>query len=350
MRLFSIAVGLALGMGAVQAGAQTGVQVLSDEGETPTLHVYANLVQVPVLVLNGDRKPLPPIAERRFLVSVDGGRPVPPAHVRVEGDDPIELAIVLDLGGEQQRLGTLLAEAIAGLAPLELHSVDRVSVYAADCHVVRTADEVVADPDALRQAIRDAMQSPIVHGRDNTGPACGRTLHMWDVLAFATDELSPLPGRRVVLAVTRGVDHGSSHSLRETVKQAQNMGVSIFGLEDAGALGFDAEFVRICEMSGGMTLVTGRKELPGQLKSFVRLVRGRYIVEFPRSDRLTAGFHTIDVAIDKPDAFARPYFIRPAGVTVPLADPAVLADPTTVPADQTLAPQQPGDRRPLSPN
>jgi len=31
-------------------------------------------------------------------------------------------------------------------------------------------------------------------------------------------------------------------------------------------------------------------------------------------------------------------FIRPEGITVPMADPAVLADPTTVPADPSRAP------------
>jgi hypothetical protein len=37
-------------------------------------------------------------------------------------------------------------------------------------------------------------------------------------------------------------------------------------------------------------------------------------------------------------------FIRPSGISVPMPDPAVLADPTTVPSDPSHAPEQ-GQRR-----
>jgi hypothetical protein len=72
------------------------------------------------------------------------------------------------------------------------------------------------------------------------------------------------------------------------------------------------------------------------------MVRERYIVEFPRPSNEKAGRHGLLVKVDRGG-----YFIRPAGITFPLMDPAVLADPTTVASDPSKAPTM-GSRRPLA--
>jgi hypothetical protein len=78
------------------------------------------------------------------------------------------------------------------------------------------------------------------------------------------------------------------------------------------------------------------------LKRFTTLLRERYIVEFPRPFKSEGGEHSLVVTIDKSDAF-----IRSAGITVPIADPAVLADPMTVPSDPSRTPEY-GKRRILT--
>jgi hypothetical protein len=86
------------------------------------------------------------------------------------------------------------------------------------------------------------------------------------------------------------------------------------------------------------------------LKDFVAMLRERYIVEFPRPTKSLPGGHAealpgehdMEVRIAKGK-----YFIRPAGISVPIPDAAVLADPATVPSDPSLTPQ-PGTRKPLT--
>ena len=56
-------------LSACSVAAQT-----SENASPLTLHVYTNLVQIPTLVLGDDRKPIARIDERRFFVSLDGGR------------------------------------------------------------------------------------------------------------------------------------------------------------------------------------------------------------------------------------------------------------------------------------
>ncbi len=81
MRLWICALCLAVGLSAVSLAEQEGV--------TPTLHVYTNTIQIPVLVLGSDRQPTGLIGGSRFEVSLDSGPKFRATHVRLEGDDPI---------------------------------------------------------------------------------------------------------------------------------------------------------------------------------------------------------------------------------------------------------------------
>jgi hypothetical protein len=72
------------------------------------------------------------------------------------------------------------------------------------------------------------------------------------------------------------------------------------------------------------------------------MLRERYIVEFPRPSNSTAGEHDMQVKIEKGI-----YKIRPSGVSVPLPDPAWAADPTTIQAGPSQAPEE-GTRKVIS--
>jgi hypothetical protein len=67
-------------------------------------------------------------------------------------------------------------------------------------------------------------------------------------------------------------------------------------------------------------------------------------VEFPRPSNSTAGRHDFLITLDK-----RAAFIRPAGISVPIADPAVLADPTTVEPDPSQEPVEGTSKVPAKP-
>src|SRR6266576_5581605 len=127
-RILLFGAGLVAGWGGGAIAAQdAGIQ---------TLHVYENLIQIPVLVLDPLRTPLEPIAPLRFAISVDSGPRFRPTHVRPEGDDPISLAILLDARGPEDDLLPKIDAAIADLAPLSLQARDHVSVYALDCTMI----------------------------------------------------------------------------------------------------------------------------------------------------------------------------------------------------------------------
>jgi len=329
---------------AAPLGAQeTEAQVRQDgqHEKIPTLHAYSNLVQIPTLVLDENREPMAPVAERRFFVSLDGGPRFRVTHARLEGDDPISLAIVMDVSQPFPTLMKKMDEAVGGLAPLSLKAADHVSVYSIDCALIRSANDVPADSARLERSVDAALQPWRTRGRLRWGKACKRPSNLWDSLAVVTEALAEHPGRRVILVVTDGVDRGSRTSPVALRKVATSNGVAIFGLAEFSALtagfrppGAEGTFNTLCELSGGMVLTTEGKEVARQLQWFIKMLRGRYIVEFPHPLDSAGGEHGMDITIEKADAF-----IRPAGISIPADDPAILNDPNTVPQNPEDAPQ-----------
>src|SRR5215469_15739200 len=118
-------------LGLLPLAAQNGQSTQDDN--TSTLRVYPDLVQIPTLVLGKNHEAIPPVAESRFFVSLDGGPKFRVTHARLEGDDPISLAILLDVRQPEASLMGRIDDAIAGLAPLSLTARDQLSVYALDC-------------------------------------------------------------------------------------------------------------------------------------------------------------------------------------------------------------------------
>jgi hypothetical protein len=323
-----------------------------DDG-VPTLHVYPNLVQIPTLVLDDDLKPIVPIAEKRFFISLAGGPKFRVTHARLEGDEPISLAILLDVSQPSPTLMANMDDAIAGLAPVSLHAQDHVSIYSMYCKLVRASIDGPADAALLKGAVDRALAEWSAGGQDRHKRDCQKPWNLWDSTTFAANELAKQPGRRVLLVVTDGVDRGSKTSFKVLRDFAQDRGVAIFGLVQPGDV--DELYLRgvpirentfkdLCELTGGMVLTATRTELADRLKWFTTLLRDRYILEFPRPHDAEGGKVEMSVTVERMKAF-----ILTAGIGIPLPDPAILKDPTTVPLNPADA-RQLGKRKVISPN
>jgi VWFA-related protein len=302
-----------------------------------TLHVDANLIQIPVLALDAWRNKLSfPIAQDRFFISFNGGPWARPRYARLEGDDPIDLAIVLDTRLPQEDLLEGMDQAIAGLAPRFLHPSDRVSIYAIDCSTMDFVEDVPPASGRLKRAVDTAL-SQWTARRHGKKAACNSETHLWDLLAFVTGKLSSHSGWRAVLAVTSGKDKNSKRSLAGLTTMAQNASVAIFGLDPSwggGSLlrsGDDVLLSNACELTGGMML-----NLEGgaakTMQRFTAMLRERYILEFPRPPNLQPGKVVYSVRIDKVNAF-----IRGAGDGIPIADRPLIADSTAIHPEQPIA-------------
>ena len=307
------------------------------------LHAYANLVQIPVLVLSPSLEPLPLISASKFAISLDAGPKFRPTHVRLEGEDPIALSILLDVGESDAQLMPDIDDVVAGLSPTFLRRGDRVSIYALDCTLTRSLYNVPADSTQLKDGVDAALRLWNSRGQRKQAH-CKKAVHLWDALTLMTENLSSLRGRRVILAVTDGHDRGSSNTWNELRRFAAAGAVAIFGMTPHELLPSPEDvFALVCGLTGGVVLATDKSKIRRDLERFTDMLRDRYILEFPRTDNAPAGLHTIDVTIGNSNAV-----IRSTGISVPITDPRILADPTTVPSDPSHAPQL-GKRRILTP-
>lgn len=341
----------ALAWTGVCAGA-AGTGVWAQEVVTPTYHVYANLIQLPVLVLSPSQGRAPMVAEGKFRISIDDGPQFPATHVRLEGDDPITLSILLHVSGlGEKRLLPRMDAAIAELVPMYLHPKDHVSVYALNCGLTRSANDAPAEGERLKGAVEIALRAETEHPKGKHGGECPNRVNLWDSVAFLTRTMHGLPGRHVILVLTDGDDRGSRNTWNQVRLFAQAEGVAVFGLM-YGPDALRPEWMRrqgtenflnaVCQLSGGLVMSANERTLAERLQRFTTMLRERYIVEFPPPAKGTAGQHNLQVSIEKSRDF-----VRAAGVSVPMPDPAVMADPATIQGDPARTPVM-GSRRVLT--
>ncbi len=318
---------------------QKTIQVpVAKPGEVPTLHVYADLIDVPVLVMGPGWTPIPRIANDRFRVSIGGGPAYRVQHVRLEGEDPISLGILLDLRGSQDELLKRMGKALEQLVPGSLHAQDRVSIYGLDCDLERTLDGLPATQQNLRHSVRVLLDARQERKKQRPKQPCTTGQHFWDAVGGVVSDMSRQQGRRVLLVVSDGYDKGSNTRANTVRQYAQAKSIAIFGLVDAGVTPqwwqmFETPFDNVCEFSGGMIASTNSMNLAKQLQAFVAKVRGRYILEFPRPYNAAPGGYSLEVTVDHSNAL-----VRPAGISFPIEDSAVKNDPTTVQGDPSRTP------------
>ena len=319
-----------------------------------TLHVYTDLVQIPALVMNEHGEPAASLTLPDFDLQLDSGPHFRATALHMEGAEPLNIALVFDASGSEQSLldaiGRLPGHGVPGI----LLPHDHISLYAFDCRVIHTLHDEPASDAGGRNALALALASPVLHRSNDPKKTCRDKRRLWDAVAVAAFDLSELPGRRAMLVLSDGEDDGSTTNWHDLADYAVGKSVAIFALRDRE--GFDPGYARrdlfgvvshentlqeLTTYSGGLVLSASPNDVGARIDIFVALLRSRYILQFPRPINTTSGRHHLDVHI-----VHRNLFVRAAGITVPLRDPALASDPTTVPADPSRMPVL-GKRKPI---
>ena len=333
-----------------------------------TLHVYMDLIQVPVLVLDSEHARVKPIDPSRFLVRLDAGPVFHPRHVRQEGDDPISLSILLDPDSVSELMPDFSA-AVVRMAGTSLHPQDRVTVYVMNCGLFRTLQDVAPEANALKGGLDRAIEHWQLARKRKPAVPCARPVGLWDAMTSVLKDMARRPGRPILLAVTQGEEKGSKNTWDELRVLAQGNGVAVFGYSSRQGLstmyggsglrsggisqGYQVgvsrpepqnAFGSICELSGGMVMGADARFEARQLARFLATVRERYILEFSRPRNDLPGEHNIEVTIARGSPQS---YIRPSGVTIVTGHASAVADPTIIPQDRTDAPEM-GTRKVLT--
>jgi hypothetical protein len=172
--------------------------------------------------------------------------------VRLEGDDPSALSILLDVSGSDADLMRDIDDVIAGLSPTYLHPSDHVSIYALDCSLTPSLHDLPADSTQLKDGVEAVLRGWNSRLKQ-TQATCTNAVHLWDALAVIVDNMSSLPGRRAILAVTDGRDKGSLSTWNELRASAAASGVAIFRMTHHESLpSYEDAFQLVCGRTGGL--------------------------------------------------------------------------------------------------
>ena len=285
------------------------------QAQNATQQAAPRTLEVPTLVLTSDPKPLPLVDPSKVSVTIDKMRSFHPEHVRLQGDDPITLAILVDVSGSAKHLIQTLQQDLPTWAATSLTSRDQISIYAVDCAIAHPAGYAPPNAAQLSTALNAAIASPYIHGKTQTG--CSSSFQFRDALNLISQQMAHLTGRKVILAITNGYDSGSYIKSPELLMQLKARYVSVFGFTDADPSSF-LSLLFFSPLTGGTLIQTSRKQLTGDLDKFIEMLRGRYIIDFPEPANLSDGPHHIDVRIANRGA----RWIIPAGLQVAMDSPS----------------------------
>jgi hypothetical protein len=301
------------------------LSVLLPAQQTATLHVYTDRVQIPVLVLGAHREELPPLTQNSFQVKLDLQNL--PATIRRQGHDPLEITLLLDLSDPQNTLTAQFDGQIDALFPNLLSSADHVSVFAMDgCTLRRFRTMDPADAQSISHAVQKAALSPA--WKPEANHPCPAPINLWDSMYVLTSSMTGRFGRSILLAITNGVDHGSTRNYSAVRIAAIRNGTGVFSIAQKGKVPggvhanlettFDissasSALANLCEGSGGMILEAEPHDVSNMLPKAIRLIRGRYILEFPRPKEMF-GTHQLFVTL-----WNRRAFVRAGGISFPVA-------------------------------
>jgi hypothetical protein len=332
----------------------TGRAQTTPEQGTPnstyTLHVYTDLLQVPTIVLTRLHSNYRALTKESFTLSLDGGPRFHPANVRLEGDDPITLAILLDLTTDDNSMFRSLASAMSTLPPGVLSARDYISVYAYDCKLMRTTEDRPATPEQLQASMVKVMTEGREDARNGAKQPCWRGKRLYDVIAKVSQDIADLPGRRVILVISDGADRHSVNDWLTIARFAGTKSIAIFGIRpvysptaitgsafnDGWLTTVESDpFGMLCGTSGGLVLDgdKSKRMMSGQIQRLMTMLRNRYILEFPRPANGTAGFYAFDVQVGDPSAI-----IRSAGISFPPRERDPKQPDGTVPQDPSQMP------------
>lgn len=315
----------------------------AQSADTPAAATEATL-ELPVLIVDHEHRPADGITADKLKIKTGAGQPFAPLAMRLEDQDPLSLAILIDASRNSFHDLDKLGDDFASFIGSVLLPSDRITMYAADCAMTRSMLNAPPEAAALRKGVADALSAPTLHN-GKTHSTCGKTVTLWDDVAVAVSGLSHAPGRRVLLMISSGTDGASKYDWLAVHQYAFDQGVAIFGMRDQrqaqaddftrqslsvtnGSTGFKStisptpearnanNLELLCANTGGLTLMSAPEFRKDGLADILFLVRKRYILTIPKAAYQPGTSHNAKVT---GTSLLTPYFMSATGAMEPLA-------------------------------
>jgi len=316
--------------------------------------VDAKLVIVPAVVRDKHGALVPGLTGESFVLQVDG-KPQAVRYFDHDADAPLLVGLLIDTSMSQRSV--LDDERAASSTFLEkMMAPERDSAFIIQfAHTVDLLQDVTTSRPKLAEALKqvEVARPTLQRGNDFAEPQQDRHGHygqgagtaLYDSVFLASDEVvANKAGRRALILLTDGDDHGSLKTLPQAIEAAQRADTIVYAIyytgEHDGGWGqgghpgggpggggrhgggfplmegwqggygqVDGKKVleRLCAETGGRVFVVSKKETVEKIYSEIgEELRSQYRLGFtPTAGAAAAGYHQIDLTLAGPLAKAK---------------------------------------------
>jgi VWFA-related protein len=310
---------------------------LRAQQQPPPIKVEVKVVNVFATVHDKKGQAVSSLGKDDFVVEEDG-RPQTITYFGKDTDLPLTLGLLVDTSGSQRRVLDQERDASHSfLDDMVREDKDKAFVLHFDYEV-----ELLQDLTSSRQKLEKALDllgAPQLnrYGTDPNGGSRqrgGGTL-LYDAVYLASDEvIKKQQGRKALIVLSDGVDHGSKESLEDAIRTAQRADTLVYSILFAdeqqyqGPIGFggpgmgrhggmgggggrypredhpDGKKVleRISRETGGRLFEVSKKQPIDEIyKSIAEELRNQYSIGYTPAADVAAGYHKIHVEVKQKD-------------------------------------------------
>lgn len=228
----------------IAAGTVLLVFIAAVAQETPTFSVNVKVVNVLATVRDKHGNIINTLGKNDFTLQEEG-RPQTIKYFTRETDIPLTLGLLVDVSLSQARAIEEEKTASAAFTNDVLRADKDASFLIQFAREVELLQDVSRDPMKMQAALRD-LKTPkdedntVVlpgggrHGGPGHGTGRGGTL-LYDSIFLASDEMmQKQQGRKAIVVLTDGVDHGSKMSLDRAIESAQRADTMVYSIYFSG--------------------------------------------------------------------------------------------------------------------
>jgi Ca-activated chloride channel homolog len=223
----------------------------------PDVRVDVNVVNVLCSVRDRRGAFVGDLGQGDFQILEDG-RAQQIRYFAREVDTPFTVALLLDVSGSVTRV--LEDERLAALRFFyEVLRPGDQGLLAAFSHIVEISQDLTSSADRLRTALRAVR--PFELNLPTQYDAHGGTLLYEAIQTVCSRKLAALPGRKIVIVISDGVDNGSRIGAEGAIQSAQLADAVLYGIRYSGSDADSSEgeraLERLSQATGGRNFHVG---------------------------------------------------------------------------------------------
>ena len=290
--------------------------------DLPTIKVDVDIVNVLASVRDKRGALVPNLKKTDFTVFEDG-KQQEIKYFAMDADVPLTIGLLVDVSGSQRNVLEVERRAAAQFFSQVLRKKDMAFLISFGPET-QLEQDFTGSTRLLQEALNKLQVQSGVGGLHpgpvpTAGPPRG-TLYYDAVYLAAEEKLKGEVGRKVIVAITDGVDQGSRMTINQAVEAAQKSDVVVYNIEYYDAMAYGGGFGipiggggggsamrKLSEETGGRVYKVDRKHTLEQVfQELQEEMRSQYSIGYtPINDKKDGSYRKIDIRMGNKDLKAQ---------------------------------------------